>query len=573
MHWEDLTPPEYRAADRRAHRDALAHGNAGPYEKALYRAGGGEVPVQVHLVLLDAASQTVLCIAHDLSRSRKMEDELRLRAEGLAAEGRKKDEFLAMLGHELRNPLAPIRNAADLIGGEGVGRAQRDRLRRLICDQVGVLSRLVDDLLDAARIQQGKVQLRPEPCDLKAVVEAAVEASRAELEARRHQVFIATPEEPLWAECDARRINQVLSNLLSNAGKYTEPGGRVWVSLERDGKAGDACGTACAIRVRDNGRGISPDFLPHVWDLFSQEPATMDRPTGGLGIGLTLVRRIVEMHGGTVEARSQGRGQGSEFVLRLPCRPMGWRGRPPTMPAMTAFPARSLRALVVDDNFAAAETTAIMLRQEGHAVSVVHDGPAALATDANFKPDVVLLDIGLPEMDGYEVARRLREQDPTAVLVAVTGYGGAAEQKRGMEAGFHHYLVKPVEPATIRRILADIARATQPPPPAPQPPAPDVEDGLLQPALRVRSGDDMHVSLGVVARPQGASQGVIAIRVHDGGDGVVDAPDKIGRGVGREIGVERGEAQGFVDGVVPVEVERPVEFAPGDGGVPVHLQH
>ncbi len=385
---------------------------------------------------------------HDVTERRQLEQELRLRAEKLALADRRKDEFLAVLGHELRNPLAPIRTAVQLLGLPEAPEPDRQWARQVIARQVGQLTRLVDDLLDVSRISQGKVQLRRGPVELAEVVGRAVETSRPLLEARKHRLTKLLPAEPVWVEADQARLTQVIANLLNNAAKYTAEGGHVWLTAERRG-------AEAVIRVRDDGIGMAPEVLPHVFDLFAQADEAVDRAEGGLGIGLTLVKRLVELHGGTVEANSAGPGSGSEFVVRLPA------GQPPpptpaeTAPGQAAAPP-GRRILVVDDNQDTAQTLALLLQLQGHETRAAYDGAAALETARGFRPDVVLLDLGLPRMDGYEVARRLRSQPGAAplFLVALTGWGQAEDRRRTREAGFDCHLVKPVDAAELQNLLA-----------------------------------------------------------------------------------------------------------------------
>ncbi len=362
----------------------------------------------------------------------------------------RKNEFLSMLAHELRNPLAPIRNALQIIGLQGSSESTLQWALEIIARNVHQLVRLVDDLLDVSRITRGKIRLQPEPLDMAAVVAQAVEISQPLIEARRHHLTVSVPPEPVWVHGDGTRLAQVLANLLNNAAKYTDEGGSIWLTLACEN--GDA-----VVRVRDTGIGIPPNMLASIFDLFTQVDRSLDRSQGGLGIGLTLARRLVEMHGGRLAASSAGANRGSEFVVRLPVlvRPPG--------PGVTANGAQDLaagaaprRVLIVDDNVDGAQSLGLMLRLAGHEVCIAHDGPAALKTASDFRPDVVLLDIGLPEMDGYEVARRLRELPELAdtLLVALTGYGQAEDRQRGREAGFHHYFVKPVDPPVLARLLA-----------------------------------------------------------------------------------------------------------------------
>jgi signal transduction histidine kinase/DNA-binding response OmpR family regulator len=361
----------------------------------------------------------------------------------------RKDEFLAMLAHELRNPLAPIRNAVELLRLAGPSQPELERSRDLIDRQLTHLNRLVDDLLDVSRITRGKIRLQLETVDVAKAAVGAVESSRPLIELRKHEFTLSLPAEPLHAKADPARLSQIISNLLNNAAKYTEEGGRIWLTVEReDGEA--------VMRVRDTGAGIPTNMLPRIFEPFTQVDQSLDRSQGGLGIGLTLVRRLVEMHGGRVEALSQGVGHGSEFVVRLPA----WAE------AQSSFPIRSNNAptpkagagssiLVVDDNVDAANSLAMVLRLEGHEVRTARDGPTALAASQASAPDVVLLDIGLPGMDGYEVARRLRchPDGHQMLMVAVTGYGRDEDRARSEEAGFDHHLVKPIDFDALRPLL------------------------------------------------------------------------------------------------------------------------
>jgi CheY-like chemotaxis protein len=305
----------------------------------------------------------------------------------------------------------------------------------------------VDDLLDVSRITRGKVDLRLEPVDVSAAVARAVETSRPHIDAQGHELLVALPGEPLWLQADPARLAQVLANLLNNAAKYTERGGRIWLSAGREGPQ-------AVVRVRDNGTGIAPEVLPRIFDLFAQAEGALERSQGGLGIGLTLVRGLVEMHGGVVAAHSAGPGQGTEFVVRLPLRPT-----PPLAPGAVARARgvrRGLRVLVVDDNRDAAESVALLLRLWGHATVVAYDGPGALELAGRAAFDAALLDLGLPGMTGHEVGRRLRASpgNERLLLIAMTGYGQEEDQRRSHAAGFDHHLVKPVDPATLEGLLA-----------------------------------------------------------------------------------------------------------------------
>ncbi|UQA59099.1 PAS domain-containing protein [Polyangium aurulentum] len=376
----------------------------------------------------------------DITRRRELE-------EALKEANRRKDEFLAMLAHELRNPLAPVLHAVELIRH---GRASDPRRgAEVIARQMLHMKRLLDDLLDVARVSQGKIQLRKEPLDLSAVLGQAVEVSRPLIDGKKHELAIALPERPLPIEGDPTRLTQIFANLLNNAAKYTDKGGHI--GLEATVEGGSA-----VVRVRDDGVGMSAEMLEHAFDLFTQADRSLDRAQGGLGIGLTLVKSLVQMHGGSVQATSEGQGRGTEMIVRLPL------SSPPEEPAIAA-PAsaeapRTLRALVVDDNVDAADSLALLLEMLGHEVGSAHDGPDALAKALASKPDIILLDIGLPGMDGYEVAARLREEGlGSTVLVALTGYGREEDMARSREAGFDHHLVKPVDIATLQKVIASVA--------------------------------------------------------------------------------------------------------------------
>ncbi|HWE37965.1 MAG TPA: response regulator [Isosphaeraceae bacterium] len=367
---------------------------------------------------------------------------------------RQKGEFLAMLAHELRNPLAPLLHALHMLGsGVGAG-PECGPIRDVAERQARHLARLVDDLLDVSRISTGKIELRTGPVDLREAVARAAETARPLVESRRHKLTLSLPEGPLPLVADEARIEQVLANLLNNAAKYTEPGGRIWIEARRDGD--DA-----VVRVRDTGVGIAPELLPRVFDLFAQAERSLDRSQGGLGIGLTLVRRLVELHGGSIVADSPGVGLGSEFVVRLPIRAADPETSAPDedRPGAVADAADApppLHVLVVDDNADAARLLARLLEVNGHHAEVAYDGPTALERAQARPPDVVLLDIGLPGMDGYEVARKLRASVglDRALLVALTGYGQEEDRRRSREAGMDVHLTKPVDPRTLKELLA-----------------------------------------------------------------------------------------------------------------------
>jgi PAS domain S-box-containing protein len=368
--------------------------------------------------------------------------------EALKDSDRRKDEFLAMLSHELRNPLAPIRNALHLMAMPEAAAETVARAREMTERQVQYLVRLVDDLLDVSRIMRGRIELRRQAIDLAALIAAAAETVQPVLDAQGQELVVSQPNEPVRLYVDPTRITQVIGNLLNNAAKFSHQAGRVWLTAERhDGEA--------VVRVRDEGMGIPLEVLPNVFDLFVQGDKSLERGRGGLGIGLTVVRRLVELHGGRIEAHSEGPGCGSEFVVRLPI------GTPPAefpmLPTDGVQPLRDpRRLLVVDDNVDAAETLAMLMRMWGHEVRLAFTGPEALRAAEQFRPEIIVLDIGLPEINGYEVARRLRARPEfaTATLIALTGYGQEEDRRRSNDAGFDHHLTKPVAPDALRQLLA-----------------------------------------------------------------------------------------------------------------------
>lgn len=372
--------------------------------------------------------------------------------EKLIQANRRKDEFLAMLAHELRNPLSPILCAIQLLRQIGPAEPRLEQARDVIERQAQHLTQLVDDLLDASRITLGKIRLRKEKLELMSVIGRALETSRPLIESRNHSLSFSLPQEPLRLEGDMTRLAQVVSNLLNNAAKYTGRGGHIWLTAEREG-------AEIVLRVRDNGPGIPATLLPHIFDLFTQAERSLARSEGGLGVGLALVRSLVEMHGGHVEAFSAGPGQGSEFIVRLPMLPMLAEAARETSLAKSvaagSAPKTLRRILVVDDNVDSAECMALLLRQSGHEVQLAHDGLTAIEAAQTFHPQVVLLDIGLPELDGYEVARRLREHPEMgkAILIAITGYGRAEDHRLSKQAGFDHHLVKPVDPDAVEALV------------------------------------------------------------------------------------------------------------------------
>lgn len=392
----------------------------------------------------------------DITARKLLEEELRIRLAQLAEADRRKDEFLATLAHELRNPLAPIRNSLEIMKMPRLDAATVQRTRDVMERQVHHLVRLVDDLLDVSRVMRGKINLRMESIEMATVVAQAVEMAQSLIEARGHRLALSLPEQSLLVNADSVRLTQVIGNLLTNSAKYTEPNGHIWLSVRED--AGEA-----VINVRDDGIGISPDMLPHVFELFVQADHASTKAAGGLGIGLTLVKNLVQMHGGTVEARSAGLGLGSEFSVRLPLLVGGPHDFSEAVDdGNVRDPATgTLRVLVVDDNSDAAHTLATLLQLQGHEVRVAHDGAGAIAMAESYLPNILFLDLGMPGMDGYEVARRVREHPDLrgTVLAALTGWGQDDDRRRTAEAGFDHHLVKPPDLDSVTKLLNSLCVA------------------------------------------------------------------------------------------------------------------
>jgi signal transduction histidine kinase/ActR/RegA family two-component response regulator len=381
-------------------------------------------------------------IALGIERSARSDAEKQAREIAEAA-SRAKDEFLAMLGHELRNPLAAVRNA---VAAARLNDSQRSRALEIAGRQAEQLGRLIDDLLDVARITQGMITLRKACISLAQIVERAIESTRPFVDACGLRLALEVRADDMWVEADPARLEQVFVNLLSNAAKYTEAGGRIDVLLER--RNGQAI-----VRIRDTGIGIAPDMLPRVWDLFAQSARTLDRAYGGLGIGLTVARRLVELHGACIEAHSDGLGKGATFTVSFPVLAVAGEGRPDVASASTS--RRSVRVLVVEDNPDIADSLRMLLEVLGHRVRTVGDGVAALEAARANVPDVMLVDIGLPGIDGYEVARRVR-RDPDleqTVLIALTGYGREEDRARALAAGFDYHLVKPLSPDALNGLV------------------------------------------------------------------------------------------------------------------------
>ena len=417
---------------------------------------GHKVEVEfVSNVYAENNHQVVQCNIRDITERRRLQRLTQEQAAALADLDRRKDEFLAMLSHELRNPLAPILNAVLLLRlqsnrnrQQGIENPILQQSAGIIERQVGQLVKIVDELLEVSRITTGRIQLHQAPIAVGVLVENAVATVRSLIDQRKHELTISLPGKAIWLHADASRLEQVVVNLLTNAAKYTDSGGQVWLTVQQEDEE-------AVLRVRDTGVGIAPEILPRIFDLFTQAERSLDRSQGGLGIGLALVQRLVEMHGGTVAASSV-LGQGSEFVVRLPVAspPGPQAASPSTEAAQSTGP--SLRVLVVDDNVDTVTTLALLVKESGHDVRMAYDGPAVLEAALDYRPNVVLLDIGLPGLNGLEIAKQLRQQPAlqNAVLVAMTGYGRESDLQRSFDAGFDHHLIKPGDFGKVLQILA-----------------------------------------------------------------------------------------------------------------------
>ena len=420
-----------------------------------FKSGAARWMAYKVLTLNDAHGQpsAFATVSQDVTEQKRLEDHLRRLAADLSEADRRKNEFLATLAHELRNPLAPMSNMLEVLKRAGADREVRARAQGTLERQLGQLVRLVDDLLDLNRITHNRLELRQSRVEISAAIQQAVEACRPLLDDAGHELRVSLPAEPLYLHADAARLAQVFGNLLNNSCKYTPPGGAIGVTAAR-------AGSDVVVTVTDTGSGIPPDKLGSIFDMFTQVDPSMDRTQGGLGIGLTLVKRLVEMHGGSVEARSAGAGRGSEFVVRLPIM---------TATAAEATPAHSAvgegaqprRVLIVDDNEDSAVSLAMLLEIEGNETHIAHDGVAAIEAVEKHRPEVVLLDLGLPKLSGHEVCRRIREQPwgKDIVVVALTGWGQAEDRRRSQEAGFDGHLVKPVDYAALSELLSSLSPA------------------------------------------------------------------------------------------------------------------
>ena len=453
--WSQAVHPEDAPSTIDAWKKAVAEESTFEFEHRVRRRDGEWRLCSIRAVPVADDSGAIrewVGVHTDITEERASMEALRRLTAELSEGDRRKDEFLATLAHELRNPLAPIRNGLQILRLAGDSKAAIEPVRVMMERQVGQMVHLVDDLLDVSRVSRGKIDLRKEPIELASVLNNAVETSRPLIEASGHKLTVSLPPMPVIVDGDQTRLVQVFANLLNNAAKYSERGGQIELTAERQGS--DA-----VVSVKDTGVGIPPDMLPKVFDLFTQVDRSLEKSQGGLGIGLTLVKRLVEMHDGSVEARSEGHGQGSEFVVRLPVVLSASReAQPPSDDDAPASPAGRCRILIADDNVDSAITLALILKMMGNEVHTVHDGLQAVEAGETFQPDVVLLDIGMPKLNGYEAARRIRELSwgRQAVLIALTGWGQDEDRRHSEEAGFNHHLVKPVAPAALEKLLAEL---------------------------------------------------------------------------------------------------------------------
>lgn len=454
--WTRFIHPEDLPGNLRVWKRSLESGEPYQFEHRFRRADGDyRWHISRAVPMRDERGKTLMWLGSstEIHEQRETANQLRRYAAELSEADRRKDEFLAMLAHELRNPLAPLRNAAQVLHLAGGNGETIDSATQMIERQVGQMARLVDDLLDVSRISRGKIDLRKERVELASVVHHAVEAVRPLAQEMGHDLRVEMPDDPIYLDADPARLAQVIGNLLNNACKFTDTGGRVELEVVVDG-------ADVVIRVRDDGIGISPDNLARIFDMFMQVDTSLERSGSGLGLGVTLVKSLVEMHDGSVTVRSDGVGQGSEFIVRLPTSRRRSEQAVDDRASKNARPA-SQRILVVDDNRDAALSLALLLEQGGHQTHMAFDGLDALQKTTDLKPDVVLLDIGLPKLNGYEVARQIREQawGRAIVLIAMTGWGKDEDRKRSQEAGFDDHMVKPVAYRELMQRLADVRSA------------------------------------------------------------------------------------------------------------------
>ncbi len=459
--WVRALLPEDLAPHEAALRDTVDRQGQSTREFRILRADDGEIRtiqgVEAVRPNPGGKAEWVVGTNLDITDRKRVEEELRRLAAEQSEEDRRKDEFLATLAHELRNPLAPIRYGLQIMrlsndGGEAVEQA-----RTMMERQIGQMVHLVDDLLDVSRISQGKLKLRKDQINLVTVLTNAVETWRALNSAGDHDLTVDMPSDPVFVDADATRLEQVFSNILNNAAKYSEPGSHIHLSVTRNG-------STIVVSIKDSGVGIPAEMLTRVFDMFTQVDRSLEKTQGGLGIGLCLVKRLVEMHEGTVEARSDGIGMGSEFVVCLPEMLTGEQiHESPTDEDKSSKPAAQRRILVADDNHDSADTLSMMLTMMGNEVRTVNDGLEAVKLAEEFRPDVIMLDIGMPKLNGYEACRRLREHPWTksVVFLAMTGWGQDEDKRRSQEAGFDHHIVKPVDFVVLEKLLGSLQTANK----------------------------------------------------------------------------------------------------------------
>ena len=451
--------PEERADEEPVILRRIRAGERVEHFETLRRRKDG-TPVNISVTIspiVDARGRIIGAskIARDISDRKRAEEMQRKSELALKEADRRKDEFLATLAHELRNPLAPIKNAVELLRLSERKGESTAQIREMLQRQVEQMRRLIDDLLDVSRINRGTIELRRERVELAAVIRSATEISRPAIEKMSHNLSITGPAEPVYLDADPIRLSQMLANLLNNACKFTERGGRIALTAAREG-------SSVVISVRDNGIGIAPEKLPHIFAMFFQADRSLERSRAGLGIGLTIVHRLAAMHGGTVEARSEGAGKGSEFVLRLPC--LAEKSASEAVEAPSNAAVGPHRILVADDNADAADSLTILLSTIGNDVHTARDGQEAVEAAQMFEPQVVLLDIGMPRLNGYEACRRLRQQPrgDEMLLIALTGWGQKSDRRRTQEAGFDAHMVKPVDLNELMKLLASFDKTGRP---------------------------------------------------------------------------------------------------------------
>ncbi len=453
-------------AARHAYEGLLRQGRAGfgEGESHVQSADGAFVPVFLTINSLPSTSGAAIGLLVTNLTTQRHHEKLSSLLAALEESDRRKNEFLAMLAHELRNPLAPIRNAVQMLRWNKVGDAKDVRsIAEMMERQVGQIVRLVDDLLDVSRVSRGKIQLRRQRIDLVSAVNHAIEAASSMIKSRTQELTVTLPAQRVYVHADPTRLAQVVGNLINNACKFTDQGGRIWLTVEVEavGDPGSAVSQECAvIRVKDSGVGLAAEQMPHIFEMFVQVDTSLERSVSGLGIGLTLVRTLLELHGGSVEVHSAGIGQGSEFVVRLPIMVETPSTVPP--PPITSQPSSiaARRILVADDNRDSATSMAMLLELTGNETRTVFDGLAAVEAARTFMPDIVLLDIGMPKLNGHEVARKIRAQPwgKLMLLVAVTGWAQDEDRRESREAGFDGHMIKPVDLDALMNLLAGLRR-------------------------------------------------------------------------------------------------------------------